>query len=97
MEEKEKSKCNMVEKSVEEVPLVQPPDGGWGWFVVLGSFCCNIIVDGIIFSFGLLLPDLSKDLGVSKGQLAWVGSLLAGFYLIAGKHFKGFIHFCLKY
>ncbi|VDP90076.1 unnamed protein product [Echinostoma caproni] len=32
-----------------------PPDGGWGWIVVLGSFCCMILVDGICLSYGLLL------------------------------------------
>lgn len=32
-----------------------PPDGGWGWIVVLGSFCCMILVDGVCFSYGLLL------------------------------------------
>ncbi|KAH8856948.1 Monocarboxylate transporter 12-B [Schistosoma japonicum] len=30
-------------------------DGGWGWFVVLGSFCCMVLVDGICFTYGLLL------------------------------------------
>ncbi|GAA49281.1 monocarboxylate transporter 12 [Clonorchis sinensis] len=31
------------------------PDGGWGWVVVLGSFCCMILVDGVSLSYGLLL------------------------------------------
>ncbi|VDP56373.1 unnamed protein product [Schistosoma curassoni] len=30
-------------------------DGGWGWFVVLGSFCCMVLVDGICFTYGLLI------------------------------------------
>ncbi|XP_054716114.1 monocarboxylate transporter 12-like [Uloborus diversus] len=71
------------------LPVVRPPDGGWGWFVVLGSFFCNVIVDGIIFSYGLFLPELAQDLGESKGRLAWVGSLLAGFYLIVGPVVSG--------
>lgn len=87
MDKKEKSGCTQEPKNLQNASLVQPPDGGWGWAVVLGSFFCNAIVDGIIFSYGLLLPELSKDLGVSKGRLAWVGSLLAGFYLIAGNFF----------
>ncbi|KAF7255115.1 hypothetical protein EG68_09572, partial [Paragonimus skrjabini miyazakii] len=32
-----------------------PPDGGWGWIVVLSSFCCMILVDGVSLSYGLLL------------------------------------------
>lgn len=32
--------------------IVIPPDGGFGWIVMLASFCCNFIVDGIVFSFG---------------------------------------------
>lgn len=61
------------------------PDGGYGWIVVLASFACNIIVDGIIFSFGIFLQEISNDLNVSKAATAWVGSLQTGFYLIAGK------------
>ena len=32
------------EEDLEDVPL--PPDGGWGWVVVLSSFMCNLILDG---------------------------------------------------
>lgn len=61
-----------------------PPDGGWGWIVVLASFCCNVIVDGIIFSFGILLLEICKQFNASKGVSAWIGSLQAGSYLMIG-------------
>ncbi|CAL1283660.1 unnamed protein product [Larinioides sclopetarius] len=87
MEKKETPKPD--EEGDQTLAIPRPPDGGWGWMVVLGSFMCNVIVDGIIFSYGLFLPELAKDLNESKGKLAWVGSLLAGFYLIAGPIVSG--------
>jgi len=64
---------------------VVPPDGGWGWVIAAASFCCNIVVDGIIFSFGMFLGDISRAFGASKAEVSIVGSLLAGFYLMVGK------------
>ena len=61
-----------------------PPDGGWGWIVVLASFLCNVIVDGIIFSFGVLFPKILREFNTSKGTTAWIGSLQAGCYLVIG-------------
>ncbi|KAK9498456.1 hypothetical protein O3M35_003091 [Rhynocoris fuscipes] len=61
-----------------------PPDGGWGWVIVAASFVCNVIVDGIVFSFGVLLNDISEEFNISKPKCAIAGSLLSGFYLIAG-------------
>uniref|UniRef100_A0A2P2HYH7 Monocarboxylate transporter 14-like n=1 Tax=Hirondellea gigas TaxID=1518452 RepID=A0A2P2HYH7_9CRUS len=63
---------------------VIPPDGGWGWVVVFASFMCNVMVDGIIFTTGLLLPAIVKEFDVSYSQVSWVSSLLGGFYLLAG-------------
>ncbi|XP_037070170.1 LOW QUALITY PROTEIN: monocarboxylate transporter 12-like [Pollicipes pollicipes] len=67
-----------------DVPHVVPPDGGWGWVIVAASFMCNAIVDGIIFSFGILLLQLVSEFGEGKSKTAWIGSILSGFYLIAG-------------
>ncbi|MPC35452.1 Monocarboxylate transporter 13 [Portunus trituberculatus] len=63
---------------------VVPPDGGWGWVVVAASFMCNAVVDGIIFSCGMLLHLFKEEFGVSTSDVAWVSSLLGGFYLIVG-------------
>ena len=37
-----------------------PPDGGWGWVVCAASFLCNMILDGIAYSFGVLLGPLTR-------------------------------------
>lgn len=62
-----------------------PPDGGYGWVVVFASFMCNMIVDGIAYTFGVFLGEFVTYFGEGKGRTAWVGSLLSGMYLSAGK------------
>ncbi|BES99622.1 Major Facilitator Superfamily [Nesidiocoris tenuis] len=61
-----------------------PPDGGWGWVVVAASFVCNMVVDGIVFSFAPLLSPIAKEFNVSQSKATIAGSLLSGFYLISG-------------
>lgn len=77
-------KQKTVDDEIPETEVVVPPDGGWGWVVVMGSFACNMIVDGIIFSFGIFLTEIAQTFHVSTAQVTLVGSLLSGFYLIAG-------------
>ncbi|XP_042218311.1 monocarboxylate transporter 14-like isoform X2 [Homarus americanus] len=72
--------------SITSLPaeLPPPPDGGWGWVIVVASFLCNAIVDGIAYSFSPFLEALSKHFDAPKGKVAWIPSLLAGVYLSAG-------------
>lgn len=44
-----------------------------------------MVVDGIAYSFGIFLNPFAEYYGESKGNVAWVGSLLSGMYLTAGK------------
>ncbi|XP_043475276.1 monocarboxylate transporter 14-like [Leptopilina heterotoma] len=69
-----------------EVEMVVPPDGGWGWLVVAASFMCNLVVDGIISSFGVFLDRISLTFEVSKARVALANSLQSGFYLMAGPY-----------
>ncbi|KAK0072459.1 hypothetical protein PV326_014441, partial [Microctonus aethiopoides] len=69
-----------------EVEMVVPPDGGWGWVIVAASFMCNLVVDGIIFSFGVMLNHIVDAFNVTKSSVALVGSLQSGFYLMAGNY-----------
>lgn len=68
----------------DDEPVVVAPDGGWGWVVMAASFCCNVIVDGIIFSFGLVVTNLAESFEVSVASASWVASLLAAFYMFVG-------------
>lgn len=62
-----------------------PPDGGWGWLVVAASFLTNLIVDGVCYTFGVIMPDLLVYFESSKGKTALVGSMVPGVYLIVGE------------
>jgi hypothetical protein len=78
------------------IELPAPPDGGYGWVIVFASFMCNLIVDGIAYTFGIFLGDFVRYFGEGKGKTAWVGSLLSGMYLTVGKLSYFFIDvFCV--
>ncbi|XP_046387673.1 uncharacterized protein LOC124157184 isoform X2 [Ischnura elegans] len=64
--------------------LPPPPDGGYGWVIVFASFLCNMVVDGIAYTFGVFLGEFVTYFGEGKGKTAWVGSLLSGMYLSVG-------------
>jgi MFS family permease len=64
--------------------LPPPPDGGYGWVIVIASFMCNLVVDGIAYTFGIFLPVFVEHFKEDRGTVAWVGSLLTGMYLTVG-------------
>ncbi|XP_060532481.1 uncharacterized protein LOC132705701 isoform X2 [Cylas formicarius] len=53
-----------------------PPDGGWGWIVVIGVSAVNLCTRSIEQSFGLLFGDLLHDLGVETTGAAVIMSTL---------------------
>ncbi|XP_055328719.1 monocarboxylate transporter 12-like [Paramacrobiotus metropolitanus] len=64
--------------TVTEVPqskIFAPPDGGWGWFVVLGCFLMNLIVNGTSYSFGVIFMELLANYERTSADIAWVYSL----------------------
>ena len=74
-----------VETQLEEAGVIEAPDGGYGWVVVLASFLSNAVVDGIIFSIGeTILPIWEKEFQSSTTTVSIATSLLAGCYLLSG-------------
>ena len=59
-------------------------EGCMGWFVVLASFLCNMVIDGIGYSFGVLLQPLKEEFQAGAGAVAFVGSILAGVIMLTG-------------
>ncbi|XP_019875476.1 uncharacterized protein LOC109603418 [Aethina tumida] len=72
----------------DEAPIenwvVLPPDGGWGWIVVLASFFCNFVTDGCLYSFGMFLEEIGEDMDVPATNVALASSIMSGFYFMLG-------------
>ncbi|KAL9972200.1 hypothetical protein ACROYT_G018460 [Oculina patagonica] len=54
------------------------PDSWWSWLVCTASTLSVLIVAGIVYSFGLLLPPLMKHFNETRQATAWIGSLYLG-------------------
>jgi len=71
---------------VDQPRVTLPPDGGWGWVVVAAAFFANLIVDGVTYTFGIIMSELLDHFEAGKGKTALVGSLIPGVYLTVGKN-----------
>ena len=65
-------------------PSAIVPDQGWAWLILFGSFCCNICVGGVLYSFGVFFLEILDHYGESRAVTAWVGSTIAGTYAAIG-------------
>jgi MCP family monocarboxylic acid transporter-like MFS transporter 10 len=61
-------------------PLVEYPDGGWGWFVCLAAFTTQFIVLGTMNNFGVIYVELLREFKVGKAE-AGKGSIEEKFVL----------------
>lgn len=62
--------------------ITVPLDGGWGWVVVFASFFSIFILDGVTYTFGALLNDISQDMNVSSSPVALINSTSVALYFI---------------
>ncbi|XP_033760670.1 monocarboxylate transporter 12-B-like [Pecten maximus] len=72
-----------------------PPDGGWGWVVVLGFFGSTFVMVGIAKSFGIILQELvvyfDTNVATVAGVMGVEGivfTITAPFCLAFGQHFS---------
>ncbi|XP_066272169.1 monocarboxylate transporter 13-like [Branchiostoma lanceolatum] len=64
----------MTNSSPQSPP--QPPDGGWGWMVVVGGFIVSGCTAGIFRSLGVFFLPFSRQFQASSSETAWVTSIL---------------------
>ncbi|KAJ6664591.1 hypothetical protein lerEdw1_006164 [Lerista edwardsae] len=61
-----------------------PPDGGWGWVVVLASIVLSMFVSGFHSAFGVYMLSLLQTFKSSNSAVAWIGSVSYAFIMIFG-------------
>ncbi|EDX05820.1 monocarboxylate transporter 13 isoform X1 [Drosophila simulans] len=82
-ESRNKTVSLINKKDDKEYDLV-PPDGGWGWLVLLGSCLTNILIPGTIKSFGVLFSEFTNAYNSSPTKAAWIPALCYFLYSSLG-------------
>ena len=74
----------LVKNVTTEEDLV-PPDGGWGWLVLLASVMVNLLIPGTVKSFGVLFVEFLEVFDASPAAAAWIPALCYFLYSSLGK------------
>lgn len=53
----------------------EPPDGGWGWMVVLSAFFQSALVFGVLRSFGVFFVELVAAFEEQAARVSWIASI----------------------
>nr|CAD7441747.1 unnamed protein product [Timema bartmani] len=72
----------MAGRSRDAQPL--PPNGGWGWFIVLAYSISSTVMGAIIQSFTLLYKDTFTELHMSTTKIAVVANTNIALGLVSG-------------
>ncbi|CAN7984380.1 unnamed protein product, partial [Ixodes hexagonus] len=74
---------SMIVRTLVVEQAAEPPDGGWGWVVVLAGFMCHVVVDGIIYSSGVFFDEFLNYFGEGHALTSSIASILMGSYFIS--------------
>lgn len=53
----------------------EPPDGGWGWMVVLSAFFQSALVFGVLRSFGVFFVEFVEAFEEQAARVSWIASI----------------------
>ena len=68
----------------EPSSIKMAPDGGYGWVVCAVAFVISMVIDGALFSFGVIMPEIIKAFDCNSSNAAFVGALQSGIsYFVA--------------
>ncbi|KAM3823908.1 monocarboxylate transporter 13-like [Vipera latastei] len=60
---------------VRRAVVPAPPDGGWGWVVVLAAFLQSALVFGVLRSFGVFFVKFVDHFQELSGRISWITSI----------------------
>ncbi|KAH8294437.1 hypothetical protein KR018_003723 [Drosophila ironensis] len=86
-QQQQNASCEM-----ELEPQLIPPDGGWGWVVVFGSFMIHIVTDGMTYSFGIFHNEFVTYFNEGNGYTAWIASIMVGVTFSSGPISSSFVN-----
>ncbi|CAF1034173.1 unnamed protein product [Brachionus calyciflorus] len=79
LDEKSESVCEMKEKKE-----FTKPDGGYGWVILFVAFTISFILDGCMYSFGIILDEIKNHYGVAQEIANLITSFNTGFLFLSG-------------
>ncbi|CAF0965157.1 unnamed protein product [Rotaria sp. Silwood1] len=82
-EKKPVEKVNEHEDDEEYDYIKIPPDGGYGWVVLIACFLINMIIDGFLYAFGAISDDLKKHHKCKEWAVSLVISIACSCYLLS--------------
>ncbi|XP_070554060.1 monocarboxylate transporter 13-like [Ptychodera flava] len=61
-----------------------PPDGGWGWMVVLSSFLAQMLQAGTLLATGVLVSELTEHFDSDVAEVSIIFSVAIGLWCLMG-------------
>ncbi|XP_064108655.1 monocarboxylate transporter 12-B-like isoform X1 [Macrobrachium nipponense] len=80
-----------VENENSDEGFDDPPDGGWGWIVAIGALLCQVLVNIILSSFGILYSKYLLDLQTSALVSSWIYNSMGFIMMLSGVFLKAFV------
>ncbi|CAF0941506.1 unnamed protein product [Rotaria sordida] len=76
-------KSDELEDDDEYDYIKVPPDGGFGWVVLIACFLINMIIDGFLYAFGAISDDLKQHFACKEWAVSLVIAIACSCYLLS--------------